>query len=176
MSDKSQAKRQATSDSPDVWVRIQQSLECRGIPAVARKMELTRQSVHEWQKGKMPGLDTLIKIAALGDVSLHWLITGEGTREVIFDKTLRGKANVVQVAFNDTDRQLMQMLAEEEGRSLEQQADRLIAEALIARGLVPSRFEMFAPILEILDKLPISRRQKIAKSLRDLSERVKREL
>ncbi|MDQ3821040.1 MAG: helix-turn-helix domain-containing protein, partial [Acidobacteriota bacterium] len=79
---KSQADSKPTHNPTDLWERIQQAIGSSGAPETARIMGLAKPSVYDWQKGKMPGLDTLIRIARMGNVSLHWLITGEGPRTI----------------------------------------------------------------------------------------------
>lgn len=160
-------------DSAGVWERVQQVLGTSNAPDIARMFEITKQSVYEWQRGNLPRLTILIEIAESRGVSLHWLITGKGPREIVGESD-SGAAKAVLIRFGEADRQMVQKLAEEEGRTLPEQADRLIAEALVMRGLIPNRYEVLAPILQMLDEVPLSEQRSIAKSLRELSSRTRR--
>jgi hypothetical protein len=151
-----------------LWERIQQALGTSGAPETARIMGLAKPSVYDWQKGKMPGLDTLIRIARMGNVSLHWLITGEGPRTI-------DQSQIEVSSFDNlrkTEREIIQRLAEEEGRSVQEQMSELIVEALIARGLVPNQQKAIKVILQTLEKTPQSRRYLvILELLRELSSK-----
>lgn len=140
-----------------VWERIQQALGSSSAPETARIMGLTKPSVYDWQKGKLPGLDTLIKIARLGNVSLHWLITGEGSRTIIEG---RPEASAFD-HLRKTEREIVQRLAEQEGRSVEEQLSELVVEALIARGLVLDQQKAVSVIMQTLEQVPPARRRLI---------------
>lgn len=59
--------------------RLKQSLEQKGLDeaSLAKKLNITRQSVYKWTSGKAtPGFDTLVSIAKLLDVSLDFLMRG----------------------------------------------------------------------------------------------------
>lgn len=48
---------------------------------IAQRLGISKTSVGLWEKGEMPGrnsLESLDKIAQLSNASLHWLLTGEG--------------------------------------------------------------------------------------------------
>lgn len=168
MPNKSQRQSKATGNPVELWERIQQALGTSGAPETARIMGLAKPSVYDWQKGKMPGLDTLIRIARMGNVSLHWLITGEGPRKIDpNEQEVSGFDNL-----RKTEREIVQRLAEKEGRSIEEQINELIVEALIARGLVPDQHKAIKVILQTLEKTPQSRRHLvILELLRELSSK-----
>lgn len=151
---KSQKQSKAVHNSEGLWERIQQALGTSGVPETARVMGLTKPSVYDWQKGKMPGLDTLVKIARVANVSLHWLITGEGSRSVFPSQE---SASVFE-HLRKTEREIVQRLADEEGHSLQEEMSELIAEALIARGLVPDQQKAITDILRAVEQTPRSRR------------------
>jgi transcriptional regulator with XRE-family HTH domain len=165
-------KSKVTFDSPGVWDRIRQVLGTSNAPEIARKFGITKQSVYERQRGNLPRLNTLADIAEENGISLHWLITGKGPKQLL-DEENKGSSKAVFIVFNEADRQLAQELAENEGRTLPEQVDRLVAEALIARGLIPNKYEVLAPILQMLDELSIAERKDFAKTLRDSVKRRK---
>ena len=69
-------------DAPEgLWNRILEALEAKNASQVARKLGLAKQSVYEWEKGKLPALGTLITIARSGNVSLDWLVLGKGPKK-----------------------------------------------------------------------------------------------
>lgn len=159
-------------DSSGIWDRVQEVLGTGSAPEIARMFGITKQSVYEWQRGNTPRLNTLIEIAETKGVSLHWLVIGKGPKELA-SSDYNESTRAIFLRFSEADRPLIEKLSEKEGRTLQEQVDRLIAEALIARGLIPNRYEVLAPILQLLDDLPLSERRNIAKSLRNLSERTK---
>ena len=72
-------KSQDNSDVPKyegLWGRIIIALGTDKTGEIAAKMGLSASSVSEWKSGPNPSLDSLIKIATLGKVTVDWLLTG----------------------------------------------------------------------------------------------------
>ena len=50
-------------------------------PEIGRRLGVTKHAIYLWKKGKMPGytaLRTVARVAELGNISIQWLLTGEG--------------------------------------------------------------------------------------------------
>lgn len=90
-----QGKNKALLDSTNFFDRVCSAL---GIPNVygakAKVAEITgisKTAVGLWDKGEMPGkesLQNLARISELSGTSLHWLLTGEGEKEIDPQKTI----------------------------------------------------------------------------------------
>jgi hypothetical protein len=95
-----QVKNKALPDAQKIFYRILQTLGAKNAPEAARILGLSKQSVYDWQKS-VPSLDNLLRIAASGNTSLHWLVTGEGPERadglpsVTFDAILEAKIRAV---------------------------------------------------------------------------------
>ncbi|MBX7219636.1 MAG: helix-turn-helix domain-containing protein [Blastocatellia bacterium] len=63
--------------------RVIEAFGAKNGAQVARFVGLTPQSVGAWAKGSMPKRQVLLDITKQTGVSLHWLITGEGTKFVV---------------------------------------------------------------------------------------------
>ncbi|HEV7700503.1 MAG TPA: helix-turn-helix domain-containing protein [Pyrinomonadaceae bacterium] len=79
-------KNKALPDAERVFARILQTLGAKNAPEAAQILGLSKQSVYDWKKS-VPSLENLLRISRSGNASLHWLLTGEGAREVerLFD-------------------------------------------------------------------------------------------
>ncbi len=134
-----QAENKVMPVSQSVWERIQDVLHLETVPEIARKLSLTNQSVYDWKKGKLPGLDTLLKISETGNASLHWLITGKGPKRL--DRATEIEPGEVPVFFGPREHQIIQKLAAASNRSFEDEVRELVLEILKSRGLVRDRVE-----------------------------------
>ena len=63
-----------------LWGRITEAFGTGDVQAIADKLSLSYQAVYKWKQGKAPGQETLRQIAGLTGSSIHWLMTGWGTR------------------------------------------------------------------------------------------------
>jgi len=68
-----------------LWGRLQEVFEGANAPEIARITDRTKQTVYRWRDGESPGLDVLLEIAKSRRVSLHWLVTGEGSKKLSDD-------------------------------------------------------------------------------------------
>lgn len=123
----------------NVWERIQDLLHLETAPEIARKLGLAPQSVYDWKKGKLPGLDTLLKICETGNASLHWLVTGQGPKRI--DRATEIEPGEVAVFLGPREHQIIQKLAAESKREFEDEVRELVQENLRGRGLVKDRVE-----------------------------------
>ena len=76
-------------DSTGFYERVCEALGVkpgRGSKAqIARKLGFTKTTAGSWEKGEMPGMNSLqhvAKVSELTNASLHWLLTGQGPKKV----------------------------------------------------------------------------------------------
>jgi transcriptional regulator with XRE-family HTH domain len=70
-------------DREKLFSRIMEASESRTAANLAEKLNITRQAVYGWRDGKnLPELDKIIEISNVTRTSLHWLLTGEGSKEI----------------------------------------------------------------------------------------------
>jgi transcriptional regulator with XRE-family HTH domain len=70
-------------DRENLFSRIMEAFGSRTAANLAEKLNITRQSVYGWRDGKnLPELDKLLEISNVTNTSLHWLITGEGSKGI----------------------------------------------------------------------------------------------
>lgn len=62
------------------WDRVTEAYNTTNVLEIARRLGLSKQALYKWQKGKLPELDTLIKICESTSISLHWLLYDEGEK------------------------------------------------------------------------------------------------
>lgn len=67
-------------DSDNFFSRLSEALGTENVLEIAEKIGIKKQSVYLWQKGGWPSFDTLSVILELSNVSLDWLLTGEGEK------------------------------------------------------------------------------------------------
>lgn len=128
-----------TPEPQNVWERIQDVLHLETAPEIARKLGLAAQSVYDWKKGKLPGLDMLLKISETGNASLHWLVTGSGPKRL--DRATEVEPGEIPIFFGPREHQIIQKLAAEAKREFEDEVRELVLENLKGRGLARDRIE-----------------------------------
>jgi len=74
-------------ETSTIWERIQVACDSSKPTEIARKLGYQKQAVYGWRDGERPGLDTLIRISKSTSHSLHWLVTGEGSRKILTENT-----------------------------------------------------------------------------------------
>jgi repressor LexA len=82
--------------------------------------------------------EELKKISKASNTSIHWLLTGEGS------KWISGKDSVGEespVYFGEKEREIIQELAAEAGRNFDEQVRDLVLESLLVRGLITEEVE-----------------------------------
>jgi transcriptional regulator with XRE-family HTH domain len=66
------------------WTRLLEAMADRGLPqtqvAAAKLGRVTQPAARKWAEGGLPDVDKIIDIAQRLDVSLDWLLTGEGPK------------------------------------------------------------------------------------------------
>lgn len=74
-------------DRESLFGRIMEAFGSRTAANLAEKLNITRQSVYGWRDGKnLPELEKLVEISNVTNTSLHWLLTGEGSKEIEGEK------------------------------------------------------------------------------------------
>jgi transcriptional regulator with XRE-family HTH domain len=66
------------------WTRLLEAMADRGLPqtqvAAAKLGRVTQPAARKWAEGGLPDVDKIIAIAEKLDVSLDWLLTGDGPK------------------------------------------------------------------------------------------------
>lgn len=136
-------------DQDKMWERIKETLNTENAREIAGLMSVTKQAVYDWQRGATPSLEILLKIASIGKVSLHWLITGEGHRKASFLSKEQLKA--------------VEKLAAKNGITFEEQAAKLIENSLINLDLLKdSRSKTLQRFLKLFEEIESSERSVVA--------------
>jgi repressor LexA len=117
-----------------VWERITEALGISSVNLISIRLDVARQSVYDWQKGKIPAMESLIRIAEVSRASIHWLVTGEGPRRV--SEPAKSPAGPVTIYIGEAEHALITKLATAAGISKEEQIRDLILENLSQRGLI----------------------------------------
>lgn len=63
-------------------IRFIEAMGTKEPAEVQRKLGVSYQAAKNYLHGRMPAADVLVKIAAETDISLHWLLTGEGNKYI----------------------------------------------------------------------------------------------
>lgn len=74
-----QVKSKLFLDPRSIFDRILAALDVKNAPEAARLLGISKQAVYDWQKNT-PSLENLLKVAESRNTSLHWIITGKGSR------------------------------------------------------------------------------------------------
>jgi transcriptional regulator with XRE-family HTH domain len=108
----------------DFGERLKEAFGGDNQATIAGKLGISDASVSAYIKGEsLPNLDNLKKISALTKCSLHWLLTGEGEADRDPFRFL-----------TETERQIVQKIADGSKENFEETLHRLIVDALIAYG------------------------------------------
>ena len=81
--------RNSSKEKSTYAARLDQALTAAGIPpgryrmsTLAAKFAVTPETARQWLKGRIPGVNRLIKLATRLNVSMDWLATGRGNRQI----------------------------------------------------------------------------------------------
>jgi repressor LexA len=122
-----------------VWERITEALGISSVNLISIRLDVARQSVYDWQKGKTPAIESLIRISEVSRASIHWLITGEGPHRV--SESPKSPAGPATIYLGEAEHILITRLATAAGISKEEQIRDLILENLSQRGLIKTAVE-----------------------------------
>ncbi len=59
-----------------LYIRIKAAFGNASDASIARRLNLTKQSVAKWKKGGSPSRSVLVRIAGINNIPLEWLMTG----------------------------------------------------------------------------------------------------
>ncbi|MCP9496683.1 MAG: transcriptional repressor LexA [Pyrinomonadaceae bacterium MAG19_C2-C3] len=123
---------------PDLWGRITQAFGTIETAKIAQKLGISYQSVYKWEKGYPPGLETLVQISDLTNVSIHWLVTGRGFKLVAGNTLPEGESAIY---FGEEEQRIIADLAKQSNRNFDEEVRELVLETLVARNLVTEEVE-----------------------------------
>lgn len=139
-------------DQAGMWERIKETLAAKNAREVSEITGVTKQSAHDWQRGKTPSLEMLLGIASRGNVSLHWLVTGEGHRKANFLTKEQFAA--------------IQKLAADNGITSEEQIARFVEESLASLDVLEnSRSKTLRNFFRMFEEIETSERPTVANYL-----------
>lgn len=139
-------------DQAGLWDRIKEALDAKNAREVSEITGVTKQSAHDWQRGKTPSLEMMLGIASRGNVSLHWLVTGQGHRKVTL--------------LNRKQSAAIEKLAAQNGISLEEQIAKFVEESLEnLKILENSRSKTLQKFLALFNEIESSERSAVAEYL-----------
>lgn len=104
MPDFRQVKSEFKPDYDGFFDRVKEAMNLENAPKIAQKLGLEKQSVYGWAKGSLPRVETLVVIAEIGQVSLHWLITGKGPKFISDTPAFTTPNQVLSPSNNGSDR------------------------------------------------------------------------
>jgi SOS regulatory protein LexA len=113
--------------------RLREAFDNAGTAEIARRLGVTYQAAKNYLEGRIPSAEKLIEIADSTHCSIHWLLTGEGPREISASRLPPGEAPVF---FGEREHEIIARLGREAGRGFDEEVRELVLEALLARGLV----------------------------------------
>lgn len=76
-----------TRDKQDFGLRLREAFTGVSQTEIARQLGVSNSAVTNYVEGRIPPAEMLIKIADLTGHSIHWLITGDGTKRVYEQKS-----------------------------------------------------------------------------------------
>lgn len=81
--------------------RLKEAFDYASMADIARRLEVSHPTIQNYFKGRLPAPDVLIKIADETNVSLNWLLTGQG------DKTITPKIPTFDKLFEEKIREIV---------------------------------------------------------------------
>lgn len=137
-----------------IFVRVQDVFDGASVPTIADELGVKPQSIYQWRDGRTaPERDMLWEISRRKGVSVHWLLTGDGQKNLSGSKetldTVNRSAIMSEgyevVYFGEAERRGINHIAAETGLKFDQQVRELIIEILASRNLLrtePNYIEM----------------------------------
>lgn len=130
------------------YLRIKQALENAADADIARRLNVTPQAVSQWKSGSTkPDAYKLIRVAEISSYPLEWLLTGD-------ERFLASKLNKqhgssrpldslseTAIYFGEAEREIIEGLAAESGRTFDEEVRELVLETLFSRGLMTEQVE-----------------------------------
>jgi SOS regulatory protein LexA len=131
-------------DQNAFWKRILEAFNTDNLAEIARKLNISSQSVYKWRDAKSrPDIDTLLEISTLTNSSLHWLLTGRGQKftddskkTLAFESSAHYTNGTLHIYFGEAERKFIHDLAGASGRTPEEQVREMVINKLVELGLV----------------------------------------
>ena len=150
--------------------RIREAFNNQPTKEIADRLGLSYHAVRNYLRGRIPSGEKLIEISQLTGCSIHWLLTGEGTKRID-----GSSSSEIPVFLDPYIKDKISGLANETGRKVSEQAAELITEALITRGLVTDtlqglQFVCFRDSASLMRTIPLIGEIEPEKSIQELSK------
>lgn len=85
----SEVERQHSSNRAELErgfaLRLNEVIGKKNLTAFAKKCGISDGALRKYAKGSLPGLEILVEIARQANISVHWLATGEGQKQLSED-------------------------------------------------------------------------------------------
>ncbi|MGE0133297.1 MAG: helix-turn-helix domain-containing protein [Blastocatellales bacterium] len=123
--------------------RVVEAFEGASLSEIAAKMGRNYHTLRNWiqQKRDMPP-DGLIQIAVLTKTSIHWLLTGEGQKQINSKQ---------EIEFTGADRKVIEEIAASGGITFNETVAHLVREALAHKGIGEMPEEFPVPMFKTID-------------------------
>lgn len=126
-----------------------EACEAKTVADVARKLQVPHPTARNYvQEGRLPSAEILIRIADETNVSLDWLLLGEGHKTKSSIET--ASASIAEL-FEPLDRKVIQDIADAGGLSFEETVVHLVREALAMKGIGQMPDFMPVPVFQTMD-------------------------
>ncbi len=130
--------------------RLMEACKAETVADVARKLQVphptARNYVHE---GRLPSAEILLRIAAETNVSLDWLLLGEGPKD---KSDLQPASRSFAGLFEPLDRNVIQEMADAGGITFEEMVGHLVREALAMKGIGEMPQMLPVPVFEMMSE------------------------
>lgn len=123
--------------------RLREAFDGENNAQIARMLSVTDTSIKNYMEGRLPAADILVQIADLTKCSIHWLLTGEGTKHIV-------KTESIVPHFSQTEIDIIQNLADQNGHEFGEEIREMVLKILIDKKLIsdqigePMTLEIFS--------------------------------
>lgn len=141
----SQDKNSTIVQNQKFGARLKEACASTKTAEIARKLEIPYQTVKNYLSGRLPAAEVLIAISSSTNVSIHWLLTGEGPKILgpFIDSEVESE-NADKKLHIDLPEDIFSQVKEEadgEGKTIEEIVIQLIDEAANQRAVMDLRIE-----------------------------------
>jgi len=105
---------------------------------IAKQLGVSEAAVRNYLDGRIPSAELLVLISNRTKCSIHWLITGRGSKWVN-DSTDLGEESPIY--FGEKEQEIIQDLALQKGRAFDEEVRELVLDRLKALGLVTDQVQ-----------------------------------
>lgn len=126
-----------------------EACQAKTIADVARKLQVPHPTARNYvQGGRLPAADILIRIAEETNVSLDWLLLGQGSK---YRSETQAEQTPVVGVFDSSQQKVIQDIAVAGGISFEETVVHLVREALALKGVGTMPDYMPVPVFQTMD-------------------------